>query len=419
MSKCWKKGALHVHTLWSDGRSLPEMALKSYQNAEFDFVCLSDHNVFQDDPNVWLSVRREEGKWPPDLSADEYLRTKEMLGDILCEKIVSFKIFVRLKMFEELRREWEVPGKFLVIPGEEITLSNEKFGEDQGRLYQMHINVFNSSRYYPLPTGGGSAQQLIDRILEDYHRTEQNESFLMMNHPFYKTWDIDPMLLVNNPEFKVFEINNSGSSTMPEGWIYDREQYWDFILAHRLVNGSGLIYGTSSDDAHFYDPERIDTVCGCARNFVVVNCPEEFSAAAIRNSILKGDFYASSGVMLDDVNFDPASKQLKIRIHAEENTAYRTDFIVTKCDFDRTVKYKEFPHEQESLSRFRPEIPQKIGEIVKSVSGTEAEYTMADDDLYVRAIVYSDKDTTFRMPFYPEKQCAWIQPVTADSVNYN
>ena len=52
----WKKGALHTHTLWSDGCSIPELAIKIYRQEGYHFVCLSDHNLFQDDPNFWMPV---------------------------------------------------------------------------------------------------------------------------------------------------------------------------------------------------------------------------------------------------------------------------------------------------------------------------------------------------------------------------
>ena len=65
MARNWKKGALHTHTLWSDGRNLPEMVLKTYRDRGFDFVCLSDHNIFPERENFFLPVAREEGPWPP------------------------------------------------------------------------------------------------------------------------------------------------------------------------------------------------------------------------------------------------------------------------------------------------------------------------------------------------------------------
>ena len=155
--KSWKKGALHCHTMWSDGRSLPEIALKSFRDADYDFVCVSDHNVFQEDPNVWIQVRQEEGPWPPMLSAKEYQRTKEMLPDSLIEKQVSYKRYIRLKTFEEMKAEWEIPGKFILVPGLEITGGGESFGFE-GRVHTCHCNAFNLAKTL-LPPKGGQTQR--------------------------------------------------------------------------------------------------------------------------------------------------------------------------------------------------------------------------------------------------------------------
>ena len=46
----WKKGALHFHTIWSDGKALPEVALHMWRNElKYDFVCLTEHNLFPED----------------------------------------------------------------------------------------------------------------------------------------------------------------------------------------------------------------------------------------------------------------------------------------------------------------------------------------------------------------------------------
>ena len=55
-AKRWYKGNLHMHSFWSDGRAAPEEAIKLYKSRGWDFVALSDHNVFQDNPEEWVSV---------------------------------------------------------------------------------------------------------------------------------------------------------------------------------------------------------------------------------------------------------------------------------------------------------------------------------------------------------------------------
>lgn len=44
----WFKGNTHTHTLESDGDSPPEVVVRWYRDHDYDFLVLSDHNVFTD-----------------------------------------------------------------------------------------------------------------------------------------------------------------------------------------------------------------------------------------------------------------------------------------------------------------------------------------------------------------------------------
>lgn len=403
----WKKGALHCHTLWSDGRTLPEMAVHTYREMGYDFVCISDHNVFQDDPDVWLPVMPDEGKWPSSLSVAEYDRIRAALPDVLEEKQVGFRRYVRLRTFAELRKRMEQPGKFLLLPGEEITVIDSDFGEGTDRKYHLHWNVFNPPGDLPIPSDG-SASDLLRRGLSDC--AAASGSFVMLNHPFWRVWDVSPELLIDLPEIKLFEICNSGTSAMPENWIFPREKFWDFVLAHRLSRGLDPVYGTATDDAHYYDPDRLHQPNGCGTAWVMLRCPGEFTNEAIRTALLSGDFYASCGVSLEEIAFDPGTGTLRIRVQEEPGTHYRIDFIATGRDFDRSIVHCDFPRTPLRDSRIRPMIREDVGRLVKRTVGTAGEYTLSPNDLYVRAVVVSDRPPLMRNPFYPEHPSAWTQP---------
>ena len=53
-------------------------------------------------------------------------------------------------------------------------------------------------------------------------------------------------------------------------------------------------------------------------------------------AINAGDFYASSGVTLTDLKFDSKSQTLTVAIQGEAGVKYRTEFIGTKIDYDKT-----------------------------------------------------------------------------------
>ena len=87
----------------------------------------------------------------------------------------------------------------------------------------------------------------------------------------------------------------------------------------------------------------------------------------------------------------------------------RIEFVTTRCDFDRAIVEKEYPHDGRYTRRL-PVISDTIGRTVETVEGPEASCTMRGDDLYVRAIIVSDRPGKLRRMFYPETLRAWTQP---------
>ena len=415
MARNWKKGALHIHTLWSDGRNLPEMVIKTYRDRGFDFVCLSDHNIFPERENMFLPVAPEEGPWPPMASRSELQRAQEALpGSIVTEKI-AVRRFVKLKTYAELQKEFEEPGKFLVVPGEEITLMIEPYpcSNDRARA-DYHINIFNLPCDLPI-LHGKDAREALALNLRSYEEAAAkypHPSFAMLNHPFWRYWDIDPRLLVEFGEFRHFEVcNNDVEADAPPADLFTVEQFWDFVLAHRIVQGKQLLYATATDDLHFCDAERADGYAGCELGWVMVDVPGEFTADAIVEAMDRGDYYSTTGVLLDGIDFDRATGTLHVKAQVEPGVNYRVEFITTKRDFDRTITEKEYPHDGR-FTRILPVINDTIGHVVSTVEGAEASYTMTADDLYVRAIVKSDRPAKIGRRFYPRTLQSWTQPFT-------
>jgi hypothetical protein len=272
----------------------------------------------------------------------------------------------------------------------------------------MPFNIFGIEKEFHF-SWEGSDHDLTARMHEHYQKNA-GDSFLMLNHPFYRAWDVDRRLLIDFPEIRLFEICNTGTNTIPENWIYDREQYWDFILAHRLAAGKPLLFGTATDDAHYFDPERRDLPGTYETGWVMVNCPGEFTQKSLAEALVRGDFYSTSGVLLDRVDFDPQTGELQVSIQPEDGVEYRIDFITTREDFDRTIELREYPFENHLFTRLRPVIPDSIGKIRKSVQGTSASYRLNDSDLYVRALVTSNRKNIIQNHFHPVYQSAWTQP---------
>lgn len=401
----WKKGALHCHTLWSDGRSLPEMVLHTYKEMGYDFVSLTDHNIFQDDPAAWLQIMAEEGAWPSYLSWAEYHRTCAALPGMLDYKDRGFRKFVRLRTYRELAEIFNEPDKFLLIPGEEVTCIDCDFNEASERKYHLHLNLIDQQSCVPAATDGSALE-----ITRSLIAQADPGALITLNHPYWQVWDVPPELLIECKELKFFEICNNGTAAMQDEWIYPREKFCDFILAHRLKRGNGIIYLTASDDAHYYDQERRRKMCAVNTGYIMAKVPGKLTAGNIKSALLAGDFYGSTGVELAEVNFDAAANTLHIKVAPEYQAACRIDFISTGKDFDSSIEYAEYTAENPKFSRRRPIIRQDIGKVVKSVEAQSASYTMTPDDLYVRCVVTSTRENLLQNPFYPRYQTAWSQP---------
>src|SRR6266498_3372706 len=56
----WWKGNLHTHSLWSDGDDYPEMIVDWYQQHNYQFLALSDHNILLQG-NKWIEATNNKG----------------------------------------------------------------------------------------------------------------------------------------------------------------------------------------------------------------------------------------------------------------------------------------------------------------------------------------------------------------------
>lgn len=403
----WRKGALHTHSLWSDGRSLPQVAVQTYKDLGYNFMCVSEHNVFPDE-ELWLPVAREVGKWPCNLSQAAFDHARELVPGTIVSKKISFRNYVRLPKFKELRKMFDEKGKFILIPGEEITVGTITCKD--GDCYQNHFNIFNAAAYFP-PLSGTTPEESLKLNYDQYLKkcgSAPGKSFFTVNHPHARLWDTDPMLLIDHPEITHFEICNC-DSLLPCAHIFTPDKFWDFILAHRIVRGHKIIYAVASDDAHYYQ-DAAGTRCGPDAAWVMVNCPGRLTPDNIAMAMNRGDFYATCGVELEEIVFDPAAKKLSVKVKPEKNVHYRISFIVTKKNFDRSIIYKDYPAKEKRYNRRLPVIPRGIGRTALAVSGTEGSYTLKDNDLYVRAVIVSDKITRIRGYGFPKTMCAWTQP---------
>lgn len=416
----WWRGNLHMHTYWSDGRVFPEQAVDIYKNKlGYDFLALSDHNVFADNANHWKPVLAKEGKWPPDVTTPYFnaYMNSAFGKDAQSRTTTEGQTEVRLRPYNEVKAMFEEPGRFLLMPGVEITQVTDGIN--------VHLNYVNLPEVVPSVKGGP-----LVRSMKGVHPTElisqnvkevaalaaslKRPSLLMLNHPQWVYLDIMPENLINNPEVRFFEVCNGGSAFAPpdEAPVKTNDLFWDAVNAFRTIKGVPLIYGTGSDDTHYYFDLEAKKAGRVGVDYIVVRSAM-LTPDALLAAMHAGDFYTSTGVTLDDIAFDATKRRLSVRVQPAPDTSYTIRFVTTKKNFDQTVRTVEVPAAKGHGSRTVPIYSEDIGKTVKLVEGTEAVYTMAADDLYVRAKIESSQPSLYNAYFHPSVKVAWTQPYGA------
>lgn len=243
------KGQLHLHSSNSgDSETPPDAVARWYADHGYDFIVFTDHGRVTDLPDV---------------------------------------------------------GEMLVLPGMEITMNvDDCVPPPEGPLCPLHVNalVLDAAAPTPsLPAPGDHRRTTLYR--HGLALARGLGGLAQLNHPnFHYAADAElvaalaedgaPLLLeIAN---LAIDSNNEGDATHPS-----TEAIWDDVLARGV-----LVWGTATDDAHHYDDAEAVRARGELafegdRGWVMVRADRE--PAAIREALAKGDFYATSGALLDDV----------------------------------------------------------------------------------------------------------------------
>lgn len=397
----WYKGNTHTHTLWSDGNDFPEMVTDWYVKRGYQFLALSDHNVLQA-KEVWMAeaaiTKRKLALGKSAMEkylarfGDDWVETREVDG----------KTEVRLKKLEEYRTHFEKPGEFLLIPAEELSAN---FLIPPKEKVPVHINALNIQEVIQ-PIEGSSIRDVLRINLKAIR--EQGERLGIpvlghVNHPNFR-WALTAEDLAEVLEEDFFEIYNGHPKIYYSGDEHHmgHEKIWDIANTLRLTKlNAPPLYGLGTDDSHHYHGE--DSSPG--RGWVMVRATA-LSPEAIIKSMRAGDFYASSGVTLDDVSF--ADGTLKIRIRPQEGATYTTKIVGTPVGYDATTREVASP--AGDPHPMRNAYSDDVGKTFATVEGTEVTYTLTGKELYVRAVITSS--LAHPNPSYPgQTEMGWTQPV--------
>jgi hypothetical protein len=394
-AKTWYRGNLHTHSLWSDGDDYPEMIAAWYRDHAYDFLAFTDHNVLQTSDDKWSGVAKNKGG----MEAYRKLKTR-FPENWIDERMTDGLLEVRLKKFSEVVAKLAEPGKFLLIQGEEIT---DKFGNRP-----VHMNGTNVAELIT-PRGGNSVYEVMqnntDALVAQRERTRQ-PMLIHLNHPnFGYGVTAEDLMRVRGENF--FEVYNGhpGVNNPGDKQHASTERIWDVILTQRMAKlGLPVMYGLATDDGHSYHkiPSRASEP---GRGWVMV-LATELTPASLIEALERGEFYSSSGVVLDKVT--SSDKGLEIAVQTQGDTTYTIEFIGTRKGFD--------PRSEPVLDKDGKEIAttrrysDDIGTVLQTSSGRQAKYTFRGDEIYVRARVTSSRKHP-NPSTVGEPERAWSQPV--------
>ncbi len=381
----WYRGNTHTHSLWSDGNDFPEMITEWYLQNDYDFMALSDHNILADSEK-WVALdyilNRQKGEETPAMekylaryAGTDWIETHDNKG----------KKEVRLKKLEEYRSLFEKRGEFLIIEAEEISAGFEKMA--------IHINALNIQEVIQ-PLKGKSVREVMSLNLQAIAKQEKTtgEPILAhLNHPNFR-WSITAEDLAHVIEEKFFEvynghpgINHHGDKTRPGD-----EKIWDIANTIRIAElKQPPLYGVATDDSHNYHGGPNTP----GRGWVMVRA-KRLDPKSLIAAMRKGDFYASSGVYLDEISWNKKTREITFEIQADGDSNFTSELIGTRKNYQANADKGQTG----------------VGEVLATKKGHSITFPIPEDLLYARITITSSKGAT-NPSFDGQKKQAWTQPI--------
>ena len=425
----WYKGNTHTHTLWSDGTHLPEQAVEWYKSHGYQFLALTDHDTLQEGQR-WREVSIQEERFKVLTEArksygEDWVQTRPGTAPASGATAPATTapaepgIEVRLKTLDELRSKFEEPGKFLLIPGEEFS--------DRAERLPLHLCALNIQAVLVPPlalTGSKAASRKMQQgiaediqIVREHAATIKRPVLVTLNHPNFRFAQTAEDLAGADVLF-VEVMNGARVNNWGDARHISVECMWDIANSLRIARGAGPLLGVGSDDAHCF----AGTAAGSPGLAWIVVRAEALSTESLFDAMGRGDFYFSTGVALADVRYDRRKGAFTVEVQPEEGAQYTIQFIGTPQDADLSPMPATAPAATAPATatatttstlasapagRITRTYSDRIGQVLQEVAGTRATYTLTGKDLFVRAVVRSDKPSAIN-PAYPQQ--AWCQP---------
>lgn len=241
----WYKGNLHAHTTNSDGRLTPAEMVEMYKSQGYQFMCLSEHDIY-------IDLRSE-------FDSEDFILLPGVETSIYC-------LEDRLKNIGDkklLKKTHHIHG---ILGTEEM---QRKAGND----------VFQNGEKLTPPVFFGqweglkAAQDMVDYL-------KSKGCFTTYNHPVWSRVSMDEVTGLQG--VWAMEIFNYGTE-VECGEGYDKIFWDDMLRKGTHVNGF------ASDDNH-----NLEKLFDSFGGYVMVRS-EELTHEAIVTHLLNGDYYFSGG----------------------------------------------------------------------------------------------------------------------------
>ena len=353
----WYKGNTHAHAgmlldgIVPHGDSSPASVARWYRDHGYDFAAITDHNRFTDP------------------SAPELARIQSR--------------------------------DFILIPGVEITSDYRFPGATQDGERAVHTTALNVRE---APSADFANTPSRDILAAHIERTRAAGGIAIVNHPNYHN-EIKPADLLGLDGFRLFEVFNGEIEAHNEAGAgrLSTEQLWDTLLT-----AGARVYGVAADDAHYFKlPDLLTHYRGTftmpGSGWIMVNA-RELNVPAIVGAIEKGHFYATTGVILKEVAYDPRHYRIAVDLPATE--ASLASAFVTEAA--RCTPSSRAPG-------LTIELIGRGGQVLLRTQDDKAEIDVEPADGYVRARVtlVAVLKTRLDEVATPHEFKAWTQPVLA------
>ena len=188
--------------------------------------------------------------------------------------------------------------KFLVVAGEEVT---SRAGDKP-----VHVNGLDVQQLVK-EAEGPDVQDVLQRNIDGIRAAK---GVPHINHPNFG-WGLTVDNLRQARNYRLVEIHSGHPSVnnLGGGGVPGMEEVWD-----RLLAGGQTVYGIAVDDAHTFKDPGNPTVSAPGRGWVTVRAPR-LDARSLMESLERGDFYASTGVVIDDVR--ATQRELMVKVKSE------------------------------------------------------------------------------------------------------